>query len=225
MKQLVSVVALGFVVGCAAAEAGPAKTEPRQVGSFKAIDVRNALDVELVIGKAASVKVTGDADVVGKVKTIVDRGILKLYLDDPNPIVISMDDMTITQSSVTSNNRPRVVVTAPDVSEIEVSGASRVNASGLSNAKLELTLSGASSVKIVGSTKVLAIEVSGASSLDAQQLSATTAAVQVSGASRATVAARDAVTASASGASKVTVYGKPATVTRSASGASKITMK
>ncbi|MGE0867367.1 MAG: DUF2807 domain-containing protein [Kofleriaceae bacterium] len=95
----------------------------------------------------------------------------------------------------------------------------------MSNSRLDLTLSGASSVKIIGSTKTLAVEVSGASSLDAQRLSATEASVAVSGASHATVAARDALTASVTGASKLAVYGKPASVTKSATGASKITMK
>ncbi|MGE0867366.1 MAG: hypothetical protein AB7P03_02305 [Kofleriaceae bacterium] len=74
MKQLSLVVAVSFLVGCAAAEAGPPKTERRNVSSFSAIDISTALDVDFTIGKTASVKVIADADIVAKVKTVVDRG-------------------------------------------------------------------------------------------------------------------------------------------------------
>src|SRR4029079_11227721 len=73
---------LGLLLACAAiAHAEPTTSQQRQVGAVHAIELAGVMEVDVTVGKPASVEVTGDADLVDKVTTTVKDGVL--VIDTP----------------------------------------------------------------------------------------------------------------------------------------------
>lgn len=98
-----------------------------------------------------------------------------------------------------------VQITMPEVVGIEVSGASSVTATGLA--------------------ATYRLDASGASRVDLRNLAAADVELDVSGASDVDVSATGTVSGSASGASNLSIYGKPASVLVDSSGASNLDIK
>ena len=119
----------------------------------------------------------------------------------------------------------RIRVSAPNIESVEASGASKVSLSALKNDELRLDTSGASKVKLEGSTRSLSIEISGASHVDAGMLKAEDAVVDSSGASDVNVFVTGKLISDASGASKIGYAGNPSVVEKKSSGASKVYQK
>ena len=126
------------------------------------------------------------------------------------------------EGRLSCNNGLKVRISAPEINQIDASGASKVNLSDLKNSELRVDTSGASKINLSGETAQLFVEVSGASSVDAENLKAETADVNTSGASRVSTFAVNDLRAHASGASKVVYSGSPKNIEKSSSGASSI---
>ena len=129
------------------------------------------------------------------------------------------------------------------ISEIELSGASSLDAQDLKSSNLSIDCSGASKVDvsgdfgmlvidcsgasrgdISGEAKIFRLEVSGASRIDAEKLLCNKAELDVSGASRASVNALDRLEIDCSGASSVAYKIKDDTLLQAeSSGASNLT--
>ncbi|MCA9709927.1 MAG: DUF2807 domain-containing protein [Myxococcales bacterium] len=181
-------------------------TETRSTPGFTAIDVGNAIALEVEVGPATRVEVEGDDNVVPKVRTEVEGDTLRLAL--PGSVVTSL---------------PLTVhVTTPALHELDASGASTVDVRGLTGERLDVELDGASTARLQGELGALDADVSGASTLRAAELAARAVDVEAGGASTAEVHATESLDADASGASTVRYHGQPATLHRNASGASKV---
>jgi len=133
-------------------------------------------------------------------------------------------------------------VTLPELTGLDLSGATRATVSGFSSDKglsvtvtgasrlsgdiacgdVRFDVSGASLVELSGSARGLRANVSGASTLALEDFPAADVSVEVSGASRATVNVRGTLDASASGGSTILYIGDPASVRAHTSGASTV---
>ncbi|HTK27628.1 MAG TPA: head GIN domain-containing protein [Pyrinomonadaceae bacterium] len=184
-------------------------TDKRDVVDFKAIDVGGIFKVEVTAQKDYSVEVVADDNLQPIIKTELDGDVLKISADkhikSHEPIVIR--------------------ISAPDIENVEASGASNVSVSNLKNSEFALNTSGASKVAVQGETARLNIDVSGASNINAEGLKADNARVDASGASKVSVFALDELWADASGASKIVYTGTPKNFTNKTSGASSVTQK
>jgi hypothetical protein len=198
-----------FNIGSGVRGSGVTALESRPLDDFTGVDVGGAFQVELVAQKDFAVEVEADDNVVPLVKTYVTGGVLHIEsekrFNTSNPVVIR--------------------VSAPTVESIEASGASKVSASNLKSRNLSVDTSGACKVNLSGETAGLTVDVSGASSINAEELRAETANVDASGASSVAVNATARLVADASGASKISYAGNPASVEKKASGASKVTQR
>lgn len=188
---------------------GVAASETRSTDEFTGVDVGGVFEVEITAGKEYSVQVQADDNLLPFIKTEVDSGVLHIS----------------TTQRVNSHSTLRVIVAAPDIDHLDISGVSKVTLSGVKNSELGIHTSGASKVKLDGETSELNIEVSGASSIDAEALKSKTATVDSSGASKVSVFATDRLNLEASGASKIQYSGNPASVEKESSGASSIRQK
>ncbi len=186
---------------------GNTLNETRAVEDFSAIDVGGVFNVEIVTGKDFSVNVEADDNLLPYIQTEVSGDTLEIS----------------TNERISSNNPILVRITAPDISEIKASGASKVSIIGVKNSDLAIDQSGVSEVTATGETSKLKAELSGSSVLKARELRSENADLDVSGASRAHVFATSDLTAEASGASSVTYSGNPASVQKDVSRASSIT--
>ena len=198
-----------FSFGSGVKGSGVASSETREADDFTGVDVGGVFEVEITAGKEYSVRVQADDNLLPYVKTEVDSGVLKIS----------------TTERINSHSPLRVVVTAPDIDHLDVSGVSKVSLVGVKNSELGLHLSGASKMKLEGETSDLNVEVSGASSIDAESLKAKTATVDTSGASKVSVFVTERLSSEASGASKIQYSGNPTSVEKKTSGAGKISQK
>lgn len=188
---------------------GQMASEIRDLNGFRAIDVGGVFHVEITAQKDFSVEVEADDNLLHLIRTEVSGGVLKIE----------------TECRVSTSNPMRVRISAPDIDDLDVSGAANVTLNDLKNANLTVDSSGASKIKIDGETANLAIDVSGATKIDAENLRAVNASVEASGASHIDVHVSGKLTADASGASKIVYSGSPTTVEKKSSGASKVSSR
>jgi len=188
---------------------GNIKTESREVTNFKSIDVSGAFEVEIIAQKDFSLEVEADDNLLPLIRTEVDGETLRIK----------------SEKGLKTSNPLKIRISAPDISGLELSGASKVNLANLSNDSLSLDSSGASKIKIEGTTGNFDIEMSGASKLDAENLKAENVNVESSGASNLNVFVTNVLKANLSGATNVTYSGSPKSVDKKTSGASSVKEK
>ena len=199
-----------FSVGFGSVQgSGNIQTEKRNLADFNAIEVGGAVEVEVVAQKDFSVEVEADDNLLQFIKTEVSGDTLKIS----------------TEKHFSTRNPIRVRISAPDIENLEVSGASKLALLNLKNDSLRVDASGASKIKVDGETKNLEIELSGASRLDAENLKSENADVDASGASNATIYVSNDLNADLSGASSVNYSGNPKNTVKKTSGASSVKEK
>lgn len=193
-------------LGPALVGSGVSAKEERTVEPFSKMEMGGALNVQVTVGEATSVQITGDDNIVPIVTSEVRSGTLHLHMDH--------------QGTVRPKQTLLVTVTTPELSKIQVSGACDVDIVDVVDNQVEVSLSGASRMDISGTCERFNADVSGASKLDALALSAGSVQVNASGASHAQVHSIEAITGAASGASSIRYSGDPAVAEVNSSGAS-----
>lgn len=188
---------------------GNLQTEKREVSDFKAVEVGGVFKVEITAQKDFDVQIEADDNLLQYIETEINGETLEIS----------------TSKRISTRNPIIVKIGAPDIENMEVSGASSVVLGNLNNDSLRIDLSGASNVKVEGITKNLTIDLSGASRINAENLQAENVSVDASGASKADVFASNKLKADLSGASKVAYSGSPKDLIKKTSGASKISEK
>ena len=188
---------------------GNIASEKRDVAGFKSVDVGGAIQVEIVAQKDFSVEVQADDNILPLIKTEVRGGFLRIE----------------SEKNYNTKNPVVVRISAPNIEELEVSGASKVNLTDLNNEFLNIDASGASKISVNGTTASLITDVSGASKIDAENLKSENASIEASGASSVSVSVSGDLKANASGASKIIYAGTPRNFENKTSGASSVKQK
>ncbi len=172
---------------------GKKASEVHYLSGFKAIDVGGVFQVEITAGKDFGVEVEADDNLLPLITMKVSGGKLEIRSD----------------KRIKSSNPIRIRISAPDIDNLEVTGAANVTVNDLKNSGLTVDSSGASKIKISGETARLTVDVSGATKVDAENLRAETVSVEASGASHVGVNVSGTLRADASGASKIVYSGYP----------------
>src|SRR5678815_560857 len=71
-----------LAIGVSLAHGDTEASQARSVGAFHAVELAGVLEVEVTVGKPASVEVSGDADLIDKVVTTVKDGVLVISTPD-----------------------------------------------------------------------------------------------------------------------------------------------
>jgi hypothetical protein len=188
---------------------GNVQTQKREVSDFKGISVSGAFEVEIVAQKDFGVEIEADDNLLEFIETNVDGETLKIK----------------SRKRFSTSNPLRIRISAPDIENLDLSGASKIALANLNNESLQLDSSGASKIKIEGVTKNFTVEMSGASRLDAESLQSENVSVESSGASNINVFVTNELKADLSGASKVVYSGNPKNLEKKTSGASCVKQK
>jgi hypothetical protein len=175
------------------AGSGVRQAQKREVPSFTSISTAGAFDVEVVCRKPQSVEIEGDDNILPLIATEVSDNVLH----------ISNLRGYSTHDSIT------VKITVPNLDGLSVSGAGKVDISGLKNDKFEVDVSGAPTIKVSGDSKVVDIDTSGAGKIDAHKLRASRVVVDSKGVSRVEVYATEELNVTVSGPSHVIYDGNP----------------
>ena len=188
---------------------GQTASEVRDVAGFHALDVGGVFQVEITANKEFAVEVEADDNLLPLISTEVRGGVLRIK----------------TERKLSTSNPIRVRISAPDIDNLDVSGAANVTLANISNGGLNVDASGASKIKINGETAKLMVDVSGATKIDAESLAAEHATVETSGASHVTVQVAGQLRTHASGASRIDYSGTPTEVIKKTSGAASVSPK
>lgn len=188
---------------------GNVSNERRDLSGFHAIDVGGVYQVEVTAQKDFSVEIEGDDNLLSLVETRVENG--TLYIESEQRIA--------PKSSI------KVRISAPNIDDLDVSGAAGVTVNDLNNKQLTIDSSGASRITVGGKTTKLSVDVSGATRVDAEKLTADDANVDASGASNVVLTVNGNLTADASGASHISYAGSPKDVKKNTSGAGNVSPK
>ncbi len=217
MKQIFfSLIALTLLTISTSAFAE--KTETRNVGgSFNGIDVSSGIDLYIRMGETEEVKIVADNDIIDKIITKVEGGVLKIYVKQNNWFNWS------------GNEKRKAYVTVKELKSIDASAGSdvksentlkgddlKVSASSGSDLTLDLfcknlkvDTSSGSDAKLSGKVKYLTASSSSGSDLDARNLESVICKVSVSSGSDATVNVSEELEASASSGGDIDYYGNP----------------
>jgi flagellar basal body rod protein FlgF len=175
----------------------PQASEPRKTAEFHAIDVRGTMVVVARIGPT-SVEVRGDADHLKDVATTVDRGTLVI-------------DTAKTMNHV---KHLEVIVSAPTLDALRISGTGQIDATGLATAKLDVDISGTGQMALAGKATALRASIAGTGALKASKLATADTTLVIAGTADANLHATRTLDIAVDGTAAIVVSGKPAITKR-----------
>jgi len=210
---------------------GNVVTQEEAISDFDKVDISHSFEVDIKQGENFSVVIRVDDNLVEQLQVEKFGSTLKIGLKS--------------DVSIVSNATLEAEITMPELTGLDLSGASNATISGFKSTKnLTVDLSGASSVRgdiEVGDTSVdlsgssdanltgsggnLTLDASGSSDVDLSDFPVADAEIEASGASTVTVKASGRLDIEASGASNVYYLGDPSMGTIDTSGASSVESK
>lgn len=188
---------------------GDLATEQRSVSGFNGIDVSSTFEVVITAQKDFSVTVEADDNILPLIETEVRHGVLNIECS----------------RRVSPENPMKIIITAPDIENVEASGAANIILNSIKNGGLRIDSSGASKILVTGETAKLVADVSGATKVDAEGLVSENADIDTSGASQVLVNVVNSLRTDASGASKIIYSGSPRELNTKKSGAASVTQR
>ena len=211
------------------------KTEDRHLSGFNGVNLAGSFDVYITQGSTESVKVEAPQEVINRIITVVEGGMLKIYNKNENGF--HWGDWF-------GSHHKRIViyVTAKDLNSISVTGSGdiffkegihtnalklKVTGSGdmlgrVDVKTLESSISGSGDMKLSGRAESSTVRVVGSGDFTARNLLTTYTAVHVSGSGDADVNASDKIDASVAGSGDIHYSGGAKHVSSSKSGSGDI---
>lgn len=182
---LLSVAAVAVLVGAAHAE-------PRQLSGFTRVSASAGTQVEITVGQAFSVDVSGP---------------------DAARIITRVSGDTLIVEPERGNWRGRrnatVRVTMPAVQELDASSGARINATGVNSPNIALEVSSGAHLNVAGACGAFVADASSGADLNASGLRCETGSVDASSGARARVHATGRLNVDASSGGDVIAYGNP----------------
>ena len=208
MKHIyIGISAAWLALSGAAFASSPQGEQTRQVTSFDGIRTSGAWDIDVRVGPAESVRITGPQDVLDRITTEVVDGNL----------VISQKPHTSTHW-FKSDQTPRVYVTVPVLKRYSAEGAGESVLHDVVGEQFALSFEGAGALTANGKLKSLSISAHGAGELNLKGLQADDVTADLEGLGSIYLYAHQSLTAAVNGIGSLTYYGHPAHMTRSVSG-------
>jgi hypothetical protein len=224
--------ALFSMTGCMAVVQGNGvqRTEAREVAEFNSISIGHGFVAEATLGSPASLTLEADENLLPHVVATVSVG--RLVVDAPDgtllmarsPVKLRIVSPTLTAVEASGESKVTAEASPTDSFSIDASGGSSITLRSLSSDKLTAGGSGLSRLIISGTARQASFHLSGGSSIDGRELATETVGLDGSGGSSGTVRATAQVTGGLSGASHITVLGRPPMVNVGLSGGSTIEM-
>lgn len=200
MRNLLLVLLLTvFAAGChhgmhsGITGSGKRELQKREVAPFTSITTEGAFAIEVTCQKNLGLEVEGDDNILDYVSSEVSNNVLRL-----------------TNTKNYSVNEPvKFKISVPNLEALSVSGAGKIEIKGMNNEKFEIDSSGAPSISVSGTTKVIDIDTSGAGKIDTHNLHASRGIVDSKGVSRVDIDVADQLDVTVSGPSSVFYKGDP----------------
>jgi len=217
MKQILFSLFV-FTLLTTSAAAFAEKTETRNVGkNFNGIDVSSGIDLYIRMGDTEEVKIVADDDIIEKIITEVEGGVLKIYVKQNNwfnwsgnekrKAYVTVKELKKVHASAGSDVKSENTLKGDDL-EVSASSGSDLTLDVFYK-NLKVDTSSGSDANLSGKAKYLTASSSSGSDLDARNLESVICKVSVSSGSDATVNVSEELEASASSGGDIDYYGNP----------------
>jgi hypothetical protein len=180
------------------AGSGVAKTETRQVASFRQVRLSGPFEAIVVRGGAESLTIRADDNLLEHIRSETEGGTLHVY----------------TRRRLAPKTRLVVEVSARNLDGFFASGATKAALSGIAADRFAIEASGAANIAAAGRCGAAVMALSGAANLNAAKLICERVEVEINGVGEASVHASAAVAVRISGVGKVVCYGNPTEIRR-----------
>lgn len=206
---------LAVIAALLAALPAAAATRDRPVSGFHALTVSVPAHVTVVQGDAEGATLTADDDVLAKVETVVDGGVLRIRFPK-NVEVRPVTPIRITvrvRSLDSVATAGAVTVEAPRLEgqslAVKLAGSGRIVLPDVRLGELSIDTSGHAHGLAIGRVDALEVGMAGEGEMNAVRLDAKRATVRIAGSAKVVVWVRDRLDASISGAGSITYFGDP----------------
>jgi hypothetical protein len=191
---------------------GVAKSETRDVSGFDRVAVEDDFVVEVTVGPAASLSLTGDDNLLPHVRTEVRGGTLHVEdareLDPTETIRVRITIPMLRGLASSGSSGVRATGIRSDAFGASVSGSGEMVADG-DFGDLDVTISGSGMIRLQGTADEIDGSVSGSADLDLARVAARRATVRVSGSGDVVVQVTESLDAEVSGSGDVRYLGTP----------------
>jgi len=178
----------------------------RPAGDFAAIEVSDAIAVEITLGNAHRLEVEADDNLIGRITTRAEDGVLRLGMT----------------GSYRTHFIPTVRLTVPAIERIDLQTSGDARIRGLRGGRLRLTSNGSGSFIAEGWVDTVSAAFSGSGGAELTGLRAENVDVTINGSGRAAVNATRRLTATLNGSGQVIYGGNPETVETQVNGSGSI---
>ncbi len=205
--------------------------EERTVAPFTAVSICCGLHLEWIQGEPRAVVLEGDDNILSEIETVVEDEQLTIRFRQAFTFFSSLRNRPVT-----------IIITAPTLQGLELSGGAEANADQISTDTLHLLVSGGSHINIdtlsvdqlsaelsggaeiridTGTINQQKVDASGGSHYRLDDVQSSSATLQLSGGSQARVWVSETLRVNASGGSQLDYTGSP-TVEQNISGGSRV---
>lgn len=215
MKQalhfIVGLAITSFLVACSGQKIkgnGEISSQARPAPAFTKIAINGPFTLVAQRNWTPAVSVTSDTNLQPYIKTMVQQGILEIYiqkgvnLQPTGPIMVQVSTRSLQQ--------------------IMAEGKCVVNASDLNTDVFEFDVRGGCQASLAGRVDVAKFKVDGAVRIDAKTLLSKQTELDIKGAAQASVHATQKLAVKISGAGQVTYYGKPPVINQAIFGSGEL---
>lgn len=205
-------------IGGAVTGSGVVKSETREVPAFQSISIDYPADITVRQGKAESVTIEAEDNLLPQLAAEVRNGTLHFENKERNwgtrvnptqTVRVTITVVDLNEIQFPTAGKMRVEGLETDTLTLTVSGAGDVTLEDLAASDLQVGLSGAGNINADGNTDSLQLRISGMGNFNGGDLESQSAAVHISGAGSATVWAESSLDANISGAGSIDYYGDP----------------
>lgn len=201
-QAMIALALVAFAIAVSAATAAAQddyRSEARNVSGFTGVDIGGAMEAVINVGGNYEVVIEAKSEVLPKIVTEVRNGVL----------YVKHDKAWNDKIDWKQRGKVKVAVSLPELDNLDISGASVAKVTGVNSDKIDIDVSGASSVSIDGNARSATIDISGASNIKATSFTVDSVDIDASGASSIKLNVISDLRADASGASSICYGGSP----------------
>jgi hypothetical protein len=191
---------------------GRVVSQTRNVSGFDRVAVEDHFDVEVTVGTAPSLTLSGDDNLLPHVRTEVRGTTLHIEnereLDPTQSISVRITVPTLRGLGSSGSSDVRATGIRSEVFDAAVSGSSEMVADG-DFGDLDASISGSGQIRLQGTADEIQGEVTGSAELDLARVVARRAVIRVSGSGDVVVNVTEDLQASVSGSGDVRYLGSP----------------
>ena len=187
------------------------QTETYNLSGFEEISVSGAYDLDVTVGEAFSITVSGHAEEMENLKVEVKNGELHLG--------------KVKNKRMKNTNGVQAKITMPRLSAMSVAGVAEGTVTGIDAEDFELDIAGVGELRLSGTCQHLEADIAGVGEIKARDFKCEDVHVSLAGVGEAEVYASKSVDVSAMGVGEVNVWGKPEDVTKNKGFMSKVNIK